>query len=235
MNDASLTPAHGATDKPPTSSEIGERIWLAIAERRLRPGTRLKEEQLAEIFGVSRARIRQALAGLASEGLVQLLPNRGSVVAAPTVEEAGDVFFTRKLVEERIIERLTPRITPRQIAELRKHVARERAAAEADAVSDVIRLSGGFHMSLAELLGSEFLISTLRDLISRCSLITAVYRDSAHYNCGPDEHSEIIDCLAAGDAGAAMRVMRTHLDHITTSLDLDVERQIESDLKRVLG
>lgn len=233
MDDATLTPP--SADRPPTSSEIGERIWLAIAERRLRPGTRLKEEQLAEIFGVSRARIRQALAGLAREGLVRLLPNRGSVVAAPTVEEAGDVFYTRKLVEERILERLTPRITPSQIAELRKHVGRERAAAEANDISDVIRLSCGFHMRLAELLGSEFLISTLHDLISRSSLITAVYRDSAHYNCGPDEHSQIIDCLAAGDAASAMNVMRAHLDHLTASLELDVERQIESDLKRVLG
>lgn len=233
MNQASLTPPPAG--KPPTSSEIGEKIWLAIAERRLRPGTRLKEEQLAEIFGVSRARIRQALAGLEREGLVRLLPNRGTVVAAPTVDEAGDVFFTRKVVEERILDRLMPGLGPAELAELRDHVARERAAADADDISDVIRLSGGFHMRLAELLGSEFLISTLRDLISRSSLITAVYRDTAHFNCGPDEHAELIDCLERGDIEAARQVMRAHLDHITDSLDLNVERQIESDLKRVLG
>lgn len=233
MQEASLTPPPAG--KPPTAAEIGERIWLAIAERRLRPGTRLKEEQLAEIFGVSRARIRQALAGLEREGLVRLLPNRGTVVAAPTVDEAGDVFFTRKVVEERILDRLTERIGPRDIAALRDHVARERAAAAADEISDVIRLSGGFHMRLAELLGSEFLISTLRDLISRSSLITAVYRDTAHFNCGPDEHARIIDCLEAGDIDGARTLMRAHLDHITESLDLNVERQIESDLKRVLG
>lgn len=221
-------------------AEIGERIWLAIAERRLRPGTRLKEEELAEIFGVTRARIRQALAGLEREGLVTIVPNRGALVAAPSVEEACDVLYARRAIEQRIVERLAGQVrsgdlAPGAIDGLRAHVDRERAAAQAGAASDVIRLSGGFHQHLAELVGSAFLSSVLRDLIFRSSLITAIYRDSAHDNCGPDEHDRIIAALERGDADAVRAAMGAHLDHIEADLDLDRHRQPDPDLRSVLG
>ena len=92
-------------DSSPTKV-ICERIRIAISERRLLPGTRLKEAQLSEIFGVSRARVRQALAALERDGLVNLMPNRGALVAKPSVEDARDVFFARRVIEASLIERL---------------------------------------------------------------------------------------------------------------------------------
>ena len=89
-----------------STQQIVEKVWLSIAERRLRPGVQLKEEQMATIFHVSRARIRQALAALEREGLVTIIPNRGAFVCKPTVEEARDVFFVRRTVERCVVERL---------------------------------------------------------------------------------------------------------------------------------
>lgn len=232
MNDSSPPVTPGSAK---SAAQIGERIWLAIAERRLRPGTRLKEEELADIFSASRARVRQALTVLEREGMVRIQPNRGAFVASPTVEEAGDVLFTRRAIEERVVRRLASDITPEAVASLRAHLRRERQAAASGALSDVIRLSGGFHQKLADLVGSDFLSSIMRDLISRSSLITAIYRDGAHDNCGPDEHEAIIDCLAQGDADAAVAAMSLHLDHIESDLDLERHRQVESDLRTVLG
>ena len=68
-------------------------IFEAILEQRLAPGTKLSEEALGEIFGVSRTIIRRALARLAHGGVVLLRPNRGAVVASPSIEEARQVFF----------------------------------------------------------------------------------------------------------------------------------------------
>ena len=101
---------------------ICEKIWLAIAERRLRPGTRLKEEQLAEIFSVSRARIRQALTALERDGLVTIMPNRGAFVSEPSVDEARDVFVTRRAIEQRVVERLCERATVEDIERMRSHI-----------------------------------------------------------------------------------------------------------------
>ena len=112
-----------------SAAEIRERIWLSIAEKRLRPGLRLKEEELAEVFDVSRARVRQVLAMLASDGLVTILPNRGAFVSEPTAQEAQDVFHVRKLVEDRVIERLIGRLTPNDFARLEAHVAATGTAA----------------------------------------------------------------------------------------------------------
>ncbi|SMO60342.1 transcriptional regulator, GntR family [Paracoccus laeviglucosivorans] len=216
-------------------SEIAERIWLAIAERRLRPGARLKEEELAEIFAVSRARVRQALALLERDGLVRLQPNRGAFVPAPDVNEAADVLFARRIIERRIIERLSVAITPKGIARLRAHVLHEREAKARGDLSDTIRLSGRFHLLLAELLQSDFLQAMLGELISRSSLITAIYRDSAQADCGPDEHEQIIAALERRDADAAVAAMSHHLDHIEAGLVLDADRKVQDELRDILG
>src|SRR5688572_14525641 len=90
----------------PGEDAIYERLLAAIFEHRLPPGTKLGEDRLAAIFGVSRARIRRVLPRLAHEGLVTLEPNRGAFVAKPTVMEARDVFEARRLIEPGILERL---------------------------------------------------------------------------------------------------------------------------------
>ncbi len=219
---------------PPTQ-KIVEKIWLSIAERRLRPGVQLKEEQMAAIFDVSRARIRQALAILERDGLVTIVPNRGAFVSKPSVEEARDVFFVRRTVEHCVVERLCKSASKATLKRLRDHVAKERVASKQDITTDIIKLSGGFHLLLAETVGSDFLFSTMRDLISRTSLITAVYRNTSRYNCGPDEHAEIVEAIAAGDAATATHLMGHHLDHVESELDLSEIRDLSHDLKAALA
>lgn len=217
------------------TSEICERIWLSIAEKRLRPGTRLKEEQLAEIFEVSRARVRQALSVLESDGLVTIMPNRGAFVSEPTVDEARDVFHVRKLIEARVIERLLARITEADFPRIEEHLAAERDANARGDTSATIRLSGGFHLLLAELCGSDFLVGILRDLISRSSLITAMYRDQHLHYCGPEDHEALLHFIGRRDSEGALGTMRDHLDHVEAELNLTEEVPIVRDLRQALA
>lgn len=224
------------TDQTGVSTQhIVERIWLSIAERRLRPGVQLKEGQLAAIFDVSRARIRQALTALERDGLVEIIPNRGAFVCQPSVDEARDVFFVRRTVEHCIMERLCKSISKADIARLRDHVEKERTANAKDMTTDIIKLSGGFHLLLAEVAGSDFLFGTMRDLIARTSLITAVYRNTARFNCGPDEHDEIVQAIANGDRVKATALMAHHLEHVESELDLTELRDFSKDLRAALG
>ncbi|WP_395446331.1 GntR family transcriptional regulator (plasmid) [Aminobacter sp. UC22_36] len=218
-----------------STQQIVEKVWLSIAERRLRPGVQLKEGQLAGIFDVSRARIRQALTALEREGLVTIIPNRGAFVCQPSVDEARDVFFVRRSVERCVVERICKSKSKADVSKLRSHVARERVANANDATTDIIKLSGGFHLLLAELSGSDFLFGMMRDLISRTSLITAVYRNTARFNCGPDEHDEIVEAISAGDVEKALRLMQHHLDHVEAELDLREVRDMSHDLKAALA
>ena len=225
-----MTEANG-----PSTQQIVEKVWLSIAERRLRPGVQLKEEQLAGIFAVSRARIRQALTVLERDGLVTIVPNRGAFVSKPSVEEARDVFFVRRTVERCIVERLCKSISKSDLKRLRDHVTKERVANAQDITTDIIKLSGGFHLLLAETVGSDFLFTTMRDLIARSSLITAVYRNTNRFNCGPDEHAEIVDAIAANDAEKAVHLMAHHLDHVESELDLTEIRDLSHDLRAALA
>ena len=218
-----------------TPEEIAQNLWIAIAEQRLRPGTRLKEAELAEIFAASRARVRQALVQLEQEGMVEILPNKGASVAAPTPEEARDVFHLRRAVEERVIERLLSHLDARKIDRIARHISLERRAAAQGNRRATIRLSGGFHLLLAELAEAEFLVSTLRQLVSRSSLITAAFGDNRPPDCGPDEHALILEHLKAGREAEAQAALRHHLEHVEAHLNLTSATPITRSLREILG
>jgi DNA-binding GntR family transcriptional regulator len=75
----------------------------------------------------------------------------------------------------------------------------------------------------------------MRDLIARSSLITAVYRNTARFNCGPDEHAEIVEAIADGDATTASRLMEHHLKHVEAELDLTEMPDLSHDLRAALA
>ncbi len=161
------------------------------------------------------------------------MPNRGAQVAAPDVQEARDVFFLRATVEVRIAEQLSGNLDHSGAAALRDIIQRERTAIAEGRLADVIRLSGLFHQKLAELNGSSVLQNILRDLISRSSLITAVYRDSGYFNCGPDEHAAIVDALMRGDKEEALHLVTAHIEHLRADLNLSTEQQPSRNLRDI--
>jgi DNA-binding GntR family transcriptional regulator len=202
-------------------TQICDRIWLAVVQRSLRPGARLREEELAEIFGVTRARVRQALAMLEQDGLVSLIPNRGACIAEPSIEDAQDAFAARLCIEKRLLTRLCRIATPDNVAQLRAHVARERTAHDKQDNESMIRLSGEFHMMIARIAGAELLLKILRSLTIRTSLITAMYQPQSTQTCGPDEHERIVDAIEAGDVAQATAEMEHHMRHLESDLCLD--------------
>lgn len=225
--------AETGTDAP--HIEIYNRIWMSIAERKLKPGTRLKEEQLAEIFSVSRARVRQALTALEHDGLVTLVPNRGAFVSQPSIEEARDIFFARRTIETQLVARLCDVITPEATTRLDAHLAREYQARAAGDTKTTLRLSGAFHLLIGELAGSPYLWDVLRDLLSRTSLIIVMYQTRSQTDCGPDEHAQIVQAIKTGDKDRARHLMNHHIDHLEGQLDLEQDTQEPSDLRDLLA
>jgi len=221
--------------EPLHEDAIYERILAAILEHRLAPGTKLGEDRLAGIFGVSRARVRRVLPRLAHEGVVRLEPNRGAFVAQPTVNEAREVFEARRLIEPGIVERVVQRTDLRTIiVRLRQHVGAERRARAANDTRSIVRLSGEFHILLADLGGNALLAKTMRELASLTCLIIALYDKPSVPACLGEEHGELVDALAAGDAARAMKVMVHHLDHVEENLDLTVAEPGPADLESAL-
>lgn len=196
-------------------------IFEAILEQRLAPGTKLSEEALGEIFDVSRTIIRRALSRLGHEGVVLLRPNRGAVVASPSVDEARQVFFARRLVERAITELAVQHAGAKELAELRQMVNDERDSFARGDRGAGIRLSGEFHLKLAEAARNTPLISFQRSLVSQTSLIIAQYESGNRSHCSYDEHTQLIDAIEARDAVLAVELMMHHMDHIDDKLNLD--------------
>ena len=209
-------------------------IFDAILEQRLAPGTKLSEEALGEIFGVSRTIIRRALSRLAHEGVVLLRPNRGAVVASPSVDEARQIFYARRMVERAITELAVEHATAEQLAELRQMVRDEQASFSRGDRGAGIRLSGEFHLKLAGAAKNAPLVSFQRSLVSQTSLIIAQYESGGRSHCSYDEHNQLIDAIEARDSARAVSLMMHHMDHIDSKLNLE-EDTASDDLHAVFS
>ena len=220
----------------PSEDAIYERILVAIFEHRLPPGTKLGEDRLAAIYGVSRARVRRVLPRLAHEGVVALEPNRGAFVARPTVADARNVFEARRIIEPGIVECLLALPDRRAVvARLRAHAAVERKARAANDTRAIVRLSGEFHMLMAEMSGNALLARTMRELTSLTCLIIALYDKPSVPSCLGEEHLDIVDALATDEAARAVKLIVEHLHHIEENLDLATMEQGPVDLESVLA
>lgn len=215
-----------------TVEEIVEKVYTAIQEHRLAPGTKLGEDRLATIFSTSRARVREVLARLANERVVDLFPQRGAFVAKPTVEQAYDVFEARRLIEPGILKRLIERLDPTMLARLREHQRKEVEARRMDDKRAIVRLSGEFHTLLAEQAGNAALARTMRELATLTCLIIVLYDAPTVDACLADEHTSIVDAIAHRDVAKAEKLMLDHLDHIERGLRLEPSTE-EVDLEAI--
>jgi DNA-binding GntR family transcriptional regulator len=219
---ASFKPAAaGLTRERKHAREVHERIYQAILEHRLPPGTKLGEERLAAIFEVSRSRMREIFSRLAHECVVEIFPQRGAFVAMPTPRQARDVFEMRRLIEPASVKRLISTLTSEKLDRLREHHARELDARRRNDTRSVIRLSGEFHMLLADLAGNSAVTRNMRELSTLTCLIISLYDAPTSEACRADEHALLIDSIEVADVASAERIMLAHLDHIESSLHLN--------------
>ncbi len=106
-----------------TAEQVAERIREAIVLGNIPPGTRLLEAQLATRLGVSRIPVREALARLEAEGLVERAPYQGARVMRLTIDQVRESFMLRSLLEGFATKLATPHVTPEEIARLRAVIA----------------------------------------------------------------------------------------------------------------
>jgi len=205
----------------PTEAQQEKRVHTALLDavmsHRLPPGTRLVELPLCAAFGVNRSLLRRVLVRLANEKVVELNHNRGASVAQASAAETRQVFEVRRLLETALLNALEP-LPRRALDALRELVDDEQRAHEAGDAPRQIRLSGRFHLQLAQALGNAELVELLRGLVARTSLMIALYEAPGHSACAYDEHRQILAALARGDHAAAAESMAQHLHNCELKL-----------------
>jgi DNA-binding GntR family transcriptional regulator len=202
----------------PQEQAIHHTLSQTLLAGRLAPGTQLIETRLAQIFGVSRERVRKVLHRLGHERLLDLIPNRGCFVSSPTLAQAREIYEARRIVEGGLVGRLAGRLSAAQLATLQAHGALEHAALHAQDRARSIQLSGEFHLLLASFADSPFVLRTLQELVSRTAMLVAFFEPAASSACACEEHEDILRALAQGDAARAMKAMHVHLSLIETRL-----------------
>ena len=217
-----------------STETIAQALTSAIVEHRLRPGSKLVEQALADHFEVSRTLVRQALFQLSQKRLVRLEPARGAFVASPSAAEARQVFAVRRMLEVELTRAFVEAATPEHIDALRAHVAAEQSALKQGDVADRSELLGDFHVRMAQLIGNDVLAEVLRDLLARCAIATLVYQSSSAAHDSAAEHAALVECFATGNVAQAVRLMRAHLDHVEAGLNLD-QPGPSDDLKTALA
>ena len=218
-----------AADINPTT--IAERVVEAILAQKLAPGERLGEQALADLFGVSRTMVREALMKLQARGFVEVQSKRGWYVVQPSLEEAQDAFAARRVVEAGIIS-AQGRPLAAAIRQLRSHIQEEQRAIEgADAATRAFLLAD-FHVCLAQQLGHRLLSDVLRDLTARTTLAATLYQSSHDARQSCEEHEAIVAAMEASEIERARALMMEHIGHVQQALQTDMPTAPAADRLR---
>lgn len=210
----------GAKRPATRASAVADGLANAIHEHRLGPGMKLSEDEVGEIFGVSRTVVRSALQTLAHEYLVVIEPHRGAFVAKPTIREAREVFEARALLEPRTAHSAATRASPEDIAILERHIAEEHAAIDAGETGRALRLSGSFHTEIARIAKQATIAAFIGQLVARSSLIISLYWRRRNALCESHAHDALVQALAENEADRAEELMTSHLVDLVSLLDL---------------
>lgn len=227
--------ADGFVTLPPGKArEICIHLQSAILEHRIRPGAKLSEDEVGEIFSVSRTVVRGALQALAHSELVTIEPHRGAFVANPSQKEALEVFAARALIEPGVAAMAAAKATSLDIKRLLAHNSAEHDALANDDMGMALALSGRFHIAISDISGQTVLGGFVRSLISRSSLIIALYWRRRETACESQCHAELIDALGKRKASAAEQIMKRHILELQAGLDLQERPHQEKSLADML-
>ena len=210
-----------STTNEPTrtsASQIADHVVDAILAGRIAPGQRLGEQELADVFGVSRTLVREAMARLSARGMVEVSSRRGWFVVQPSREEAAAAFSARVAIETGMLNALAAPLDKPRLARLRAHYQAERAAIRSGDAGNRSWLLGDFHVCLAECVSGPLLADILRDLTARTTLVATLFQSTHDAAASCDEHVAIVAALERGDATAAAGLMRAHIGAVAAAL-----------------
>lgn len=215
--------------------QIYDKIYRAIIEQRLVPGTKLGEKDLATTFAVNRSRIRRVLLLLSNRNVVELRPNKGAFVATPAPQETRHVFEARRSIESTIVTRVVERVTNDDVRRLEQIIKEEGENLQSGNRHNAIRLSGEFHLVLAEIAGNHVLHKFLEELVSRTSLIIGMYGTNPILDNSKDEHSEIVEAIVSRDRKRAVELMGDHLQRIEELIHLPDQTKTKVDFSELFA
>ena len=202
----------------PSADDLYSQIFDAILEQRIHAASRFTEDSLAQMFSARRSDIRSALTQLSHQQIIILRTHHRPRVAAADVEQTRQTLHARRLTELTLVRLACQQPRPQDLNRLRDLIDSERRCLERDQRGPAIRLSGEFHLQLAEMAGNAPLAHFLGSLVPLTSLAIAQFDAPMEVYCGWQVHGGIVDAVERGDALKAEALLNQHLNFLEERL-----------------
>ncbi len=211
-----------------TSNRVTSAVREAIMSGKLRPGETLIERQLAQMLGVSKTPVREALIALASSGLVVSSPNRGVTVRELSKIDIKQIYEVRLLLEPWAVARTTQNRSAERIQRLRAELNKSKAilAHETHIGLDSTRsgtlslTNRAFHRELYLGCGNDLVVRRLDELqdLTALSTLSVLWKQWPTWHAELEEHSLIFEMVQAEDHESAQRYVSEHIQNSVTRL-----------------
>ena len=210
--DAHLDLDENGLNKQNLSDQIANRLRDMIIQNALAPGDRIREREVCRDLQVSRTPLREALHKLASEGLIELIPNRGAVISKPSAEEIADMLQMLGVLEAFAGERVCEHITDDELAEIKALQYEMLAAYARQDRLKYFKLNQKIHLAIVKAARSDTLLSLHSRLNARLYRIR--YQSNLKnetWGSALAEHDRILEALEDRDAEKLSTLLRQHL------------------------
>jgi DNA-binding GntR family transcriptional regulator len=201
------------------ASAAAEELRRRILDATYPSGVPLRQDALAEEFGISRIPLREALLQLEAEGLVRILPHRGAVVSELSIAEVEEIFELRAVLEPKLLEHSAPKLTLDDYASLRRTLAEFDTELRAGHVGRWGELNKAFHLGLyarADRPRTLGIVSKLLQESDRHTRLQLSYTDGR--SRAEREHVELLGLCEAGRFQDAGTLLRAHIDNVGRTL-----------------
>ncbi|WP_440984337.1 GntR family transcriptional regulator [Shinella sumterensis] len=221
-----MTPSSPVIKRHTVTASVLEMIRNRIVEGLYAGGQQIRQEAIAEEFGVSRIPIREALVQLEAEGFVQIHTHKGAIVAQLTVEDAIDIFEARLILEPSILRQAVTKATPEDISRVQKALQDyERGVAHDASPAQLSQLNWAFHNALSSPSGRWRSLAVLSSLYRSADRYLRLQIDNTEARQSAlEDHRAIAAAFVQHDAALAQRLLARHIsaarDDVTRSLNI---------------
>ena len=196
-------------EQRPLWQQISDVLEDHIIHRSIEPGSRLREQELAEQFGVSRGPVREAMLALERAGWVEIRHRRGAYVRTPEPKEVKHVLEVRESLEARAAALASQRISEPELSELDDIIEEGLRALKAEDLDALVDLNTQLHRKIARSTNNSILCDMLEQLEKRIVwVLSAVMPTRGHDSWV--EHRDLVEALRQNDAGKAAEIMKQH-------------------------
>ena len=194
--------------------QVALRLRQMLVEGEIAPGAKLNERELCEVLHISRTPLREAIKMLAAEGLVELLPNRGSVAVALDEDDVRHTFEVMAGLEAMSGQLAAERVTDAELAEIEALHFEMMAAYTRRDLSAYYRLNAAIHRAINAAARNPVLTATYTQVNARLQALRfRSNQDGEKWQRAVQEHEAMVAALKARDGAALARVLTQHLHH----------------------